>query len=204
MMIKAVRILVFLLLVFQNSAILAEDQLDDSSKKLFQMQLELANSGNAQGQFYVGRMYEQGLGTKKDLDMAISWYLRSAQQGFSAAKLRLKLLEKGRRRDLKDEELERKRKADYDRRMALKRKIEAEERRKEQERLEQERLNEQQLRQEERLAAEKLKQSENDESTQAIAADTDANQSPGSDSKNDDNPSTSCGGPKTKFMSGCR
>lgn len=173
------------------SPAVAEDQLDESSRKLFRIQLELANSGNPQGQFYVGRMYEQGLGTEQDLDKALSWYLRSSQQGFSAAKLRLKLLEKERRRDLKEE----KEKQEYlrlqrARQLALKRKLEAEERKKAKE-LELRKERERKLA-EQKAAAEMKKQA---------AADAREKEST---EKEADDALASCLGPKTKFMSNCR
>ncbi|WP_339487619.1 tetratricopeptide repeat protein [Pseudomonas sp. EL_65y_Pfl2_R95] len=52
----------------------------------------LAETGNADGQFNVALMYEQGIGVTKDETQAISWYEKSAQQGNSNAQYNLGVL----------------------------------------------------------------------------------------------------------------
>lgn len=52
----------------------------------------VADTGNADGQFNVALMYEQGIGVAKDETQAISWYEKSAQQGNSNAQYNLGVL----------------------------------------------------------------------------------------------------------------
>ncbi len=63
--------------------------LDDADQRLFQVQLSVAQKGNARAQYYLGEMYEQGLGTTQNLDEAFKWYARAAQQGDALAKYKL-------------------------------------------------------------------------------------------------------------------
>ena len=56
---------------------------------LFQVQLRLAQSGDPSGEFYVGEMYQQGLGTPRNLEQAHKWYERSARKGNLEAKEKL-------------------------------------------------------------------------------------------------------------------
>jgi TPR repeat protein len=44
-----------------------------------------ADQGSAQGQFYIGAMYENGWGVKRDYLEALRWYRESADQGYMAA-----------------------------------------------------------------------------------------------------------------------
>jgi TPR repeat protein len=60
--------------------------LDDADQRLFQAQRSVAEKGNARAQYYLGEMYEQGLGTAQNLDEAFKWYARAAQQGDPLAK----------------------------------------------------------------------------------------------------------------------
>ncbi len=52
----------------------------------------VADTGNADGQFNVALMYEQGIGVTKDETQALSWYEKSAQQGNSNAQFNLGVL----------------------------------------------------------------------------------------------------------------
>lgn len=45
----------------------------------------LANNGNAVAQFYLGKIYMQGLGAKPDYAKAISWTRKAAEQGNTEA-----------------------------------------------------------------------------------------------------------------------
>jgi TPR repeat protein len=49
----------------------------------------LAQQGNADAQFYLGRMAAGGMGVPKDIAQAISWYHLAAQQGHTEAQARL-------------------------------------------------------------------------------------------------------------------
>jgi TPR repeat protein len=52
----------------------------------------VADTGNADGQFNVALMYEQGIGVAKDEKQAIVWYEKSAAQGNSNAQFNLGVL----------------------------------------------------------------------------------------------------------------
>lgn len=55
-----------------------------------------ASKGDAEAQFYVGEIYEKGLGIAPDYELAALWYKKSAQQGYSEAMVNLGYLyEKG-------------------------------------------------------------------------------------------------------------
>jgi hypothetical protein len=49
----------------------------------------LAKAGNPEADYWMGRMYEDGLGVKKDVNKAIEYYTTSADKGWQNAKLRL-------------------------------------------------------------------------------------------------------------------
>ena len=58
--------------------------------------LEAAEGGDAQAQYYVGEIYERGLGTEPDYVRAAEWYRKAADQGFAQAQINLGFLyEKG-------------------------------------------------------------------------------------------------------------
>ena len=44
-----------------------------------------ANKNNAEAQYYIGDMYDNGLGVEKDSELAADWYLKSAKNGFGNA-----------------------------------------------------------------------------------------------------------------------
>jgi len=58
--------------------------------------LETAEAGDAEAQYYVGEIYERGLGTDPDYAQAAAWYRRAAEQGHAQAQINLGFLyEKG-------------------------------------------------------------------------------------------------------------
>jgi len=63
--------------------------LDDADDRLFQVQQSLAKKGDARAQYYLGEMYEQGLGTTQNLDEAFKWYAKAADQGDFMAKRKM-------------------------------------------------------------------------------------------------------------------
>ncbi len=63
--------------------------IDDADDRLFQVQQSLANKGDARAEYYLGEMYEQGLGTAQNLDEAFKWYAKAAEQGDVMAKRKL-------------------------------------------------------------------------------------------------------------------
>lgn len=64
-------------------------QPDDASVRLFKAQESMAKTGDPRGQFNLGEMYAHGLGTAKNMDQAIQWYTKAADQGYAPAKKRL-------------------------------------------------------------------------------------------------------------------
>ena len=85
-------ILLPLLLLFAPAVPAAEG--DDPYVKLFKVQQGMAEKGDPLAEFYLGEMYQEGLGTKADLDQAIFWYKRSAAKGNAFAKRRLADIER--------------------------------------------------------------------------------------------------------------
>lgn len=61
-------------------------ELGDSYIKLFQLQQQQADSGDAGAQYSLGEMHEQGLGTKVDMKKAYQWYAQAAAKGDIRAK----------------------------------------------------------------------------------------------------------------------
>ena len=77
------------LLPFTLIGTAAAGQVSQAQTKLFQVQLQLARSGDPNGEYYVGEMYQDGLGTPRDLHKAHQWYERAAHKGNPEAQLRL-------------------------------------------------------------------------------------------------------------------
>lgn len=67
---------------------------DDPYVKLFKVQQGMAEKGDPLAEFYLGEMYQEGLGTKADLEQALFWYKRSAAKGNALAKKRLADIER--------------------------------------------------------------------------------------------------------------
>lgn len=63
--------------------------LDDAYERLFKVQLAIAESGDPQGMYHLGEMYENGLGTQEDRTKALEWYRRAAEKGHPLARRRL-------------------------------------------------------------------------------------------------------------------
>ena len=57
--------------------------------KLFQMQVQLAQSGNASALYSLGEMHEQGMGTPVNIELAFEWYEKAALKGDVRAKHKL-------------------------------------------------------------------------------------------------------------------
>lgn len=58
-------------------------------EKLFKLQLGMAEKGDPNSQYFLGEMYEYGLGTPPSLDGAFKWYAKAAEQGNPLAKRKL-------------------------------------------------------------------------------------------------------------------
>jgi len=69
--------------LFLVTPVIAQENPDE---QLFLAQELLAKKGRPDAQYYLGEMYEQGLGTTQNLDNAFKWYKSSADKGFRRAK----------------------------------------------------------------------------------------------------------------------
>lgn len=67
---------------------------DDPYVKLFKVQQGMAEKGDPLAEYYLGEMYESGLGTPVDLDQALFWYKRSASKGNALAKRKIQEVER--------------------------------------------------------------------------------------------------------------
>lgn len=57
--------------------------------RAMELALPLAEAGNADAQYLVGRMYEKGQGVKKDKAKILTWYRRAAEGGNAKAQYKL-------------------------------------------------------------------------------------------------------------------
>ncbi len=80
-------LLPLLLFLVVPAAFAAEGE--DPYVKLFKVQEGMAAKGDPLAEYYLGEMYESGLGTKPDLEQALSLYRRSAAKGNVLAKRKL-------------------------------------------------------------------------------------------------------------------
>ena len=62
-----------------NQAVWADDASD------FRQTLQLAEQGNAEAQFSLGLMYDNGQGVRQDYAEAFRWYRKAAEQGLVQA-----------------------------------------------------------------------------------------------------------------------
>jgi TPR repeat protein len=83
---KLMIILGLLLVPFTVSA-------DDAAAGLFGVQMKLALKGKPQDQYFLGVMYEEGLGAKANMESARMWFEKSAKQNYSLAIIKLKQLD---------------------------------------------------------------------------------------------------------------
>lgn len=72
----------------------AEQDWEDPWRDVFVFQSKLAKQGNAQAQFKLGEMYEEGRGVSADLHQARYWYEKAAGQGVEEARDRIDALGK--------------------------------------------------------------------------------------------------------------
>lgn len=83
---------------------------DDTMKSLFLFQQQMAKSGSVEAWMKLGRMYEEGQGTPRDLNKAIEMYQHAAAKGHTGAKEAIRQLKLKRRKA--SAEAQRKRQAD--------------------------------------------------------------------------------------------
>lgn len=62
---------------------------DDPYLRLFQVQLAIAEKGDARAMFALAEMYDNGLGTAENHEKALEWYKRAADDGHWLARKRL-------------------------------------------------------------------------------------------------------------------
>ncbi len=77
-----------LFLLIAGSQVMAAG-LDDADERLYQVQLAMAQKGDARAQYFLGEMHEQGLGTQQNIDEAFKWYEKAAEKGDVWAKRKL-------------------------------------------------------------------------------------------------------------------
>lgn len=65
----------------------------DAANGLFTVQMKLALKGKPHDQYFLGVMYEEGLGADVDLKSARMWYEKSARQNYTLAIKKLKQLD---------------------------------------------------------------------------------------------------------------
>lgn len=58
-------------------------------KEAMRLYKPLAEQGDPEAQYYVGRMYEKGQGVKKDYDEMVKWYRKSADAGYAPSQYRV-------------------------------------------------------------------------------------------------------------------
>ena len=80
------KMMVALLSLGLAQAVLADDVLD------FKKTLQVAEQGNAQAQFSLGKMYYEGQGVRQDYAEAVQWYRKAAEQGVAEAQTNLGLM----------------------------------------------------------------------------------------------------------------
>lgn len=79
----------FALLCLLLTAVVPAAGLDDADTRLFLAQKALAEKGDKNAQYYLGEMYENGLGTPASLDDAFHWYGIAAAQSHRLARRKL-------------------------------------------------------------------------------------------------------------------
>lgn len=96
-------LLVVLLITFAQTEVFADGLADGSTaaqkgdfQTAFKLWKPLADQGNAEAQFNLGVMYENGKGVTKDDMKAVKWYRMAAEQGDASAQINLGFMyEKG-------------------------------------------------------------------------------------------------------------
>lgn len=84
-------ILVFLLTIFVSVNVLSAA---DPMVSLFKFQSQMVSNGNVEAMMKLGEMYEQGVGTKQDLNKALEMYRQAQAKGKKGAATAIKRIEK--------------------------------------------------------------------------------------------------------------
>ncbi len=83
----------------------------DPMVSLFKFQSQMAAQGNVEAIMKLGEMYEQGQGTRKDLNKALEMYKKAQAQGHNNAANAIRRIEKAKEQDVRNLEIEKKKKA---------------------------------------------------------------------------------------------
>jgi len=80
---------VFILFISMLSQTGLADGADDGWVKIFNLQSKLAEKGKVKAQYILGEMYELGRGTEKNINAALLWYNKAAENGHHKAPYRI-------------------------------------------------------------------------------------------------------------------
>jgi len=94
---------------------------NDPMVSLFKFQSQMAAQGNVEAIMKLGEMYEQGQGTRRDLNRAIEMYRKAQAQGHADAGKAIRRIEKVKKQAVRNLEIERKKKLARDK--ALREKV---------------------------------------------------------------------------------
>ncbi len=83
---------------------------NDPMVSLFKFQSQMAAQGNVEAIMKLGEMYEQGQGTRRDLNKALEMYEKAQAQGHADAVKAIRRIEKIKKQDVRKLEIERKKK----------------------------------------------------------------------------------------------
>ena len=67
---------------------------EDPMKSLFQFQQQMANNGSVEALMKLGRMYEEGQGTPRDLNKAMEMYQKAADRGHEQGSIEVKRIKR--------------------------------------------------------------------------------------------------------------
>lgn len=90
---------------------------NDPMVSLFKFQSQMAAQGNVEAIMKLGEMYEQGQGTRRDLNRALEMYRKAQSQGHADAGKAIRRIEKVKKQDVRNLEIERKKKLARDKAM---------------------------------------------------------------------------------------
>ncbi len=83
-------VFIFLILALSSMKVFAAD---DPMVSLFKFQSQMAKTGNVEAMMKLGEMYEDGVGTKQNLDQALKTYRQAWEKGAKGAAVSIKRVE---------------------------------------------------------------------------------------------------------------
>ncbi len=78
-----------LVLVFSNSPAAGQSDKEVFNSTNFNITYEMAKMGDAESQYWIGYIYQEGKGVPQDYVEAVRWYRKAAKQGNAIAQLNL-------------------------------------------------------------------------------------------------------------------